>query len=90
MLVFEVLLEGLLPLVRCPANGAGADVIPVHILVGQEVRPAGKALATGAAGEGGSCMVEGLVRGAVVLAGESLVADGAGEWLLSCVLPRVA
>ena len=90
VLVFEVLSEGLLPLVLCPTNGAGADVLPVHVLVGQEVLPAGKALATGIAGEGGGRIVEGLVRGAVVLAGKSHVADGAGERLLSCVLPHVA
>ena len=90
VLVFEVPLEGLLPLVLGPADSAGADIIPVDVLVGQEVLPAGKALAAGVAGEGGGRIVEALVRGGVVFAGEAPVADGAGEWLLSRVLPHVA
>ena len=90
MLVFEVPLEGLLPLVLGPANGAVADVIPVHVLVGQEVLPVGKALAAGVAGVDGGRIVEALVRGAVVFASEAPVADGAGERLFSRVLPHVA
>lgn len=63
VLVLDMALEGLLPLVLCPANGAGADVISVHVLVGLEVLPAGKALTAGFAGElgGGGGLVEGLV-----------------------------
>ena len=61
MLVFEVPLEGLLPLVLGPADGASADIVPVDILVGQEVLPAGKALAADVTGKGGGRIVEALV-----------------------------
>ena len=83
-------LEGLFPQVLRPANGAGADVVPVHLLVGQEVLHVGKSLAPGVAGVDGGRIVEALVRGAEFFSGEALVADGAGERLFSCVLPHVA
>ena len=51
-------LERLPPLALSFTDGAGVDIVSVHVLVCQEVLPVGKALATGGAGEDDSCVVE--------------------------------
>ena len=76
MLVFDMPLERLPPLVLSSTDGARVDVISVHILVCDEVLPAGESLTAGVTGEGGRCIVETLVGVGMVLAREALVADG--------------